>query len=134
MDRARLTAGLNGVTYGILGLGAVTTLWFMWRAGGEPSQPSWWLGVLPFAAWALAPYAAAALAVWRLRHSRVPTVVLFIAALLLSGFSVWVLYQVFVINLDAQSGLVFLFLPFWQLLALSPLFILAVRSRARASR
>ena len=71
------------MSYAALAVGAVATLGFMVYAG-QPESAVWFLGMLPFAAWALAPY----------------------------GVLGW---QAFVVEPDAQSALLFVFLPLWQL-------------------
>ncbi len=108
----------------LLAVGAATTLGFMVDAG-EPARPAWWLLFVPFAAWGLAPYAAVAVAARRARGSRAPARVLLAAAALLVAGSAALLYDAFVRHLDPQSGLVFLFLPLWQIVGLAPFLVLA---------
>jgi hypothetical protein len=109
--------------------GAVATLGFMIHAA-DRTRPSWWISFVLFAAWALLPYAAMGAAA-RLRPSnRSSRSVLLAAAVLLSGLSALVLYDVFVAHPDAQSGLVVLILPLWQLVGLAP-FVAASRYLAR---
>lgn len=107
------------------------TLGFMLHAG-SPGQPSWWLGFILFGAWALAPYGVCAAAARRASDGREGLVWL-AASVLLTGASAALLYDAFLARPDAQSGLVFLFLPLWQLVGLAP-FALAARSLARRAR
>ena len=70
--------------FAVLVAGGLVTLGFMLDAG-EPDKLWWWSGFVPFAGWALVPYAAAALSAQRLRSSRRSLWVLLVAAALLSG-------------------------------------------------
>lgn len=109
---------------GLLVLGVVVTIGFMLHAG-EPAKPTWWLFLLPFAAWALAPYLLVAVLAFRLHAQGGAAAVLALAALLLAGSSALLLWLAFVAEPDPQSGLVFVVLPFWQLAAAVPLGLLA---------
>ena len=103
----------------LLLVGAAATLGFMAYAG-QPGSASWWLFFLPFAAWTLVPYALAAAETSRHPSGRGSISVLCAAAAILSGSSIGLLYLAFVAQPDAQSGLVFIFLPVWQSLGLLP--------------
>jgi hypothetical protein len=123
---------LERATFSLLVVGALVTLGFMLGAG-EPVKPLWWVGFLPFGIWALVPYGALAWFTRRCRVSRSSQWVLLVAALLLSGVSSALLYQAFAVELDPQSGIVFVFLPVWQLLGLSPGLFVAWTLRSRGS-
>jgi len=113
----------------LLLVGASTTLGFMIYAG-DPSRVWWWFFFLPFAGWALLPYAVVgAAARWR-PFNGASRSVLCVAAALLSGISILGLHSAFVAYPDAQSGLVLVFLPLWQLVGLSP-FVVVSRYLAR---
>jgi SNF family Na+-dependent transporter len=103
----------------LLFVGAATTLGFMGYAG-EPTSALWWLLSLPFAAWTLLPYALVASEARRHASNRGSLSLLGLAAALLSGSSIVLLYLAFVAQPDAQSGLVLVFLPLWQLVAMLP--------------
>lgn len=114
-----MKAPLDHLILALLLVGAATTLGFMIDAG-EPDRPWWWLAFSLFGGWALVPYALVAAATrWR-PANRASRSVLCAAAALLSGLSILSLYSAFVIHLDAQSALVFIFLPLWQLVGLLP--------------
>lgn len=102
------------MSYAALAVGALATLGFMVYAG-RPESAVWFLGMLPFAAWALAPYGVLGMQVRRHAGSARASGVLLVASLLLSAASVFLLWQAFVVEPDAQSALVFVFLPLWQL-------------------
>jgi len=124
---------LEGSTLTVLLLGFLTTLGFMLYAG-EPSKSTWWLFFVPFAGWAGAPYAITGLAVRRSAASRASQVVLLLTAIALTGFGCSMLYTAFVTHIDAQSGIVFVFLPVYQLMGLVPLLLIAQHLARRASR
>lgn len=112
--------------------GALTTLAFL-VAAGEPGRLSWWPAMLPFAAWALLPYAVAFLAARPLAPERFVNALLCVAAALLAATTATVLAAAFVWHPDPQSGLVFFILPFWQLGGLLPLLFLAHWRARRAA-
>ena len=107
------------ITRVLLFVGAATTLGFMAYAG-EPTSASWWLFALPLAAWTLLPYALVASGTRRHPSTRGSLSLLSWTAALLSGSSIALLYLAFVAQPDAQSGLVLVFLPLWQSVALLP--------------
>jgi hypothetical protein len=111
---------LARVTVGLLVVGTLVTLGFMIRAG-EPGEWWWWPLFLPFATWSLAPYAAVAHVLRRRTSGLASRGAVCLAAALLAGTTAYVLYSAFVVHLDPQSGLVFLFLPLWQLLGVAPI-------------
>lgn len=122
---------LKVAVYGVALAGVGVTLGFMLHAG-EPERASWWPGMLPFAAWASAPFLATGYAAYRL-SSRYSLCVLLFAGTLLAVTSVVLFYRVFVSQPDAQSGLVFVFLPLWQLIGLVPFLLGAAALRDRGS-
>ncbi len=65
------------------------------------------------------------------RSSRRSLWVLLLAAALVSSSSAALLYRAFVTHLDAQSGIVFLSLPFWQLIGFVPFLLLALLLRSQ---
>jgi len=103
----------------VLLVGAVATLGFMVYAG-DPASGSWWLFFVPFAGWALLPYALVGVATRWQPSSRGSQSVLCVAAVLLTCASVLLLYSAFVAQPDPQSGLILIFLPLWQGLGLLP--------------
>ncbi len=121
------------IVFVLLALGALITLGFMLYAG-EPEKASWWLLFLPFAAWALLPYGCFAALTRKGLNSTAARAVVIVAAALLSGLAFAALYATFVVEPDAQGGLVFLFLPVWQLIGLTPFGFLARFLEARAAR
>ncbi len=115
----------RSLAFALLAAGAGTTLGFMFLAG-TPREPLWWLFFLPFAAWGLAPFALAA---WtaRLRpRNTLSAAAVLAGSALVAGGNAWILTQAFVVHPDPQSGLVFLFLPGYEIVALAP-FLAAAR-------
>ncbi|MBW2416282.1 MAG: hypothetical protein JRG76_17430 [Deltaproteobacteria bacterium] len=115
---------IGRTAFGVLAAGACITLGFMVYAG-SPGEPGWWLGFLPFAgvAWSV-----------RIRRDGPGATLLLVGAVLLTSASTFLLYQAFVAEPDAQSGIVFVFLPVWQILAMLPFVLGAQSLRSRAAR
>jgi hypothetical protein len=124
-------SGRELAVYALLAAGSVITLGFMVYAG-RPSSLGWFVQIAPFAIWAFAPFAGGALACRSVRCSPRAVAIVAAAAGLLTFGTALLLYRSFVVAPDAQSGLLFLFLPLWQALALAPFILFAVRS-ARTS-
>ena len=119
----------------VLLLGFLTTLGFMVYAG-EPSNPWWWLLFVPFAAWAGGPYVAVALVARRPSSSRASRLIALLTAIGLTAFGAYSLFTAFVTHLDAQSGIVFVFLPLYQLIGVFPMVLIAqsLTPRERVNR
>lgn len=115
---------LTRLTQMLLLIGALTTVGFMLFAG-EPGTLVWWALFVPFAAWALFPFWLVASAARKHEGSRVDQRMALLAAALITGFGLFVLYSAFVTDPDPQSGLVLLFLPLWQLAGLLPFWALS---------
>lgn len=121
--------GINGV----LLVGALVTEGFMLYAG-EPGDPRWWLGFFFFGLWAFMPYLAVAYIAHRFSTSRRSLWVLLAAALFLTTGSCIVLYTSFIAQPDPQSGVVFVFLPMLQLVALVPFLAVAFLLRKKGEQ
>jgi len=128
----------------VLLLGALVTLGFMLHAG-SPDRPLWWIGFLPFGAWGVLPFGLLAFSIlarrgwmggWLRGSARggPAASLLLVAAILLTGVSTFLLYQAFIAEPDAQSGIVFVFLPIWQIVAMLPFILGAQSLRRRAAR
>ena len=81
---------------------------------GEPNKAWWWLLGIVFFAWEAVPFVGLALINCFLCTDIVTKIVLLIAALLITCGGSFILYDAFVTHLDAQSGIVCLFMPFFQ--------------------
>jgi hypothetical protein len=64
--------------------------------------------------WCLSPYALLALALRRPWKSTEAVLVAFATTIAVSGFALYIYTVAFFVKPDAQSGLVFLFIPLWQ--------------------
>ena len=129
MSNTRL---LRTVTFAILGAGSLLTLGFIiWD--GEPRDPDWWVGVVTFGFWSLIPYALLGTLTHFFRGSTKSLVALLAGSAIIGFFALYVLVVAFVISPDAQSALVFLFLPFWQLVFSSPFSLVALLLRRQTS-
>ena len=78
---------------------------------------SGYLFLIVYLAWACSPYAYLVWASRRFKALNVPVVSRFIAALLICIGGIIVLIDTAFIHLDAQGGLIFVFLPLYQWLA-----------------
>jgi ABC-type Fe3+-siderophore transport system permease subunit len=105
-------------------VGAVLSMVFMIHAG-EPHRLHWWPMFAVAFAWVLLPYAIVRQEARRRTGQPGPRIVLLVAAIALTVFSAIVMYGAFIAHPDPQSGLVFIFIPLYQLLGLVPFFILA---------
>lgn len=122
---------LTRLSYATIAIGIVVTLWFMLRAGTGNSVGQWLLAI-PFAVWVAVPYAIAGVAVRWLRGSPRSQAVLLFTAIVLTSTAIFLLYQSFVASgVDAQSALVFVFLPLWQVIGLAPFLFVAFLLRRR---
>jgi hypothetical protein len=65
-------------------------------------------------AWCVSPYALLALALRRPWMSTEAVLVAFATTIAVSGFAMYIYTVAFFVKPDAQSGLVFLFIPLWQ--------------------
>ncbi|MFQ5546786.1 MAG: hypothetical protein ACE5FV_00730 [Woeseia sp.] len=110
---------IKRTAYVVLVVGAITTLVFTIYAA-RPAGLSQWLFFIAVAGWGLLPYALVGLTIRWLPASKGSGIVLCMAAVLLSAFGAFGLYQSFVVHLDPQSAIVLIFLPLWQLLGLMP--------------
>ncbi len=113
------------------GIGIVFTLACLFYAG-SPSDLSWWAGAAVFSIWALAPYAIAIIcsSLWTAPASQVLLTIGAGAALLPMPF---LAYDVLIAHPSALNGIVFLFVPIYQLAAVIS-FALAAWWAARSSR
>lgn len=105
------------------------TMGFMFK-NGEPYNLSWYFIALPFLMWSALPLAAIFL-IWKQAKDTIYThALLLFTACFISLGGIWILYDAFLLNLDPQSGLVFLILPVLQLIVVAVAFaLLAVLNR-----
>lgn len=115
---------MKRATLAVLTGGFLISLGFMFYAG-EPGRGSWWPLFVPFAAWAGLPYALIYAVSRRGPATRASSAVVLLSALAVSGFGALMLYEAFIAHPDAQSGIVLIFIPFYQVLGLLPLLWIA---------
>lgn len=123
---------LERASYALLALGLLATLGAMLYAG-QPRSWRWLVGVSGFAGWAALPWLACGFAVRWLSRSRAASALMLAASALLCAATAWLLVDTLFVHIDAQGGLVFLFLPVWQLVALAPCVGAALWLRGRAN-
>jgi hypothetical protein len=104
---------LQKLTYVLIIAAAITTL----VTGVEAADFEFPLAALGFIAWSLAPYLYL-MGLNKLVSAKAAIIATFVATLLISVFGLALLIDAMFIHPDAQSGLVFIFAPLWQLLFL----------------
>jgi hypothetical protein len=95
---------------------------------GRPKTLDWFISVLPFAAWLLAPYLLTGVAAWNVSNlfSGFMAFVSSLAAIAVGIGLPW--KTLFIDRPDAQGALIFLVVPCWQWLIAGPPALLALRS------
>jgi hypothetical protein len=98
--------------------GGLFTLGLMLYAS-EPGDTSLgqWAVILPFAVLAVSPYLVLARLARGLKHDVAKARVLLIVALIVTVPAVWLYVQGFLVEPDAQSALLFVFVPIYQFIA-----------------
>jgi len=84
---------------------------------GDPSSADWWKGMIRFFGWACLPYGILLFFNNIYRGVFKKDLILLITTIVVTIFAVLILIDSFFIHIDAQSGLVFLFLPVYQAVA-----------------
>ena len=74
------------------------------------------LWAVRFLAWAISPFLLFILIARKVSRRRA-LIINLIASLIVGVMGVWLIVDAMYINLDAQAGLVFIFVPAWQLIA-----------------
>jgi len=100
-------------THVLLAVGLVVNACFMLR-NGEPGRPEWWPLALGFFAWTAAPFVTVAVMNVFLAGTPTGRIALLLTALAIMAGGLYALVQAFIIHLDAQSGIVLIFLPIYQ--------------------
>lgn len=93
---------------------AVATVGFMAWVADWSSQPSILAFMVGLIAWCVSPYVVVALAARAPRASLSAALALLATTIAVAGFAAVVYVDAFFIHLDAQGGLVFLFVPIVQ--------------------
>lgn len=111
---------MRQIRMGVKGLAVMATLFclglMLWS--GRPGDPLWWLAALFFMVWAFAPYAVLWVAARRPLSQLPAAIALLVGALLCVGIGLGIYVDGFLLDdpPDAQVGLLFLFIPPWQIL------------------
>lgn len=102
----------------LLVVGIVANAYFM-LSNGEPDKLWWWPLALGFFAWATVPYVTIAV-INRFLAKDVPSkIAVLVTALVVTSGGLYFLIVAFITHLDPQSGIVFIFLPFYQCAAVA---------------
>jgi hypothetical protein len=118
----------TGLTVATAAAGLVVTLWIMFgQAGGVGTPRAGAVASLAlFALWAVVPYLALLLIGYVSRTKAAPAVITLVGALAVTGCGLWAYYEGFYVNLDAQSALLFVFVPVIQLVGCAVLAVTAL--------
>lgn len=104
--------------YIILAAGILSNAYFMFT-DGEPDKLWWWLLGIVFFLWTSVPFVGLAAAYYRITLNIFGKIVLFFSALIITTGGIYFLVEAFITHLDPQSGLIFIFLPFYQLVVVA---------------
>jgi len=111
---------IRRIRIGVKGLAVAAALFcfalMLWS--GRPGDPLWWLAALFFMIWAFAPYAVLWVVSRRSLSQMAAAIALLLGALLCIGIGLGIYIDGFLLANppDAQVGLLFLFIPPWQIL------------------
>ncbi len=102
------------LTYALVAIGILANVYFM-LTNGEPDKLWWWTGELVFFVWTAIPFVGIATATKCLSKGLTSAFILFITSIIITFGGVYALVETFIVHLDPQSGIIFIFLPFYQL-------------------
>ena len=81
---------------------------------GEPGESYWYFLTLAFLAWSSIPFLALGAAAWLFTWGLPGAVTLFVTAAVITLGGIQILVDVLLVNIDPQSGIVFVVLPVYQ--------------------
>lgn len=106
------------VTYAVAAAGLIfTTVLMLYASEPWNAGVGRWAMILPFAVLALSPYLVIARLARRLAHDLVKSRALLAVAILVTAPAIYFYVMGFLVEPDAQSGLLFVFLPIYQFFA-----------------
>lgn len=120
----------HALTKILASLAAVVTLGFVFFASRGSGFALWPL-FIGFALWAVAPYVVLWFSARRAADSGLWSWIVAGATIVLAVFAIYFYWVGFIQRPDAQSGLLFVFLPLYQLAAAGVLFVASVLVRGR---
>jgi hypothetical protein len=98
----------------VLLLGALSTLLIYIYAGSNPRSLGMWAFSILFGAYVISPYIALTSFNNKIKDSLVKAILCLITSFFIVMFGALIYYYGFFIELDAQSGILFLFVPAFQ--------------------
>ena len=125
--------GIDLAIYILLGVGLAANAYFM-LSNGEPDKLWWWPLAVGFFAWAAVPFAAIAVINRFIAKDVSGKIILFVTALVVTCGGVYILIEAFITHLDAQSGIIFIFLPIYQCAAVALAVALLIVARILVKR
>lgn len=104
---------MRPLTLGVLAAAAVATAGVV-VSQADRSNVALIVLTTAFVVWAASPYALLWAAAVRWTPGTGPAALVLGASVAVSAFGLWIYYQGFYVSPDPQSGLLVLFIPFWQ--------------------
>lgn len=123
---------LLALSYCLLGLLSLLSVWFAWWAGHSPSHVFRFIDILPWLIWLPSPYVALAILLYTTRDSRkaVPAVVC--GAVIIGSVSTYLMFEAY--SRNDKSGMIWLAVPFYELIGCLLVFIITVLIRYASGR
>ncbi len=120
-------------TFSLCLLGGLFTLGIMVYAGrGWQQGAGWWMHLIGFGLWALAPYAGLAACGLLANRTKRQAMTAFVGSVLVISFGMVLLVDGFCVHPEAQNALAFIVLPFYQLTGVLVLILVVWRMGRRA--
>lgn len=127
-------SAIRAATFALCVFGSLFTLGMMVYAGqGWRQGAGWWMNFIGFGLWNLIPYAGLAVCGLLANRTKRQGLTAFIGSMLVVLLGVLLLVDGFFVHPDAQSGLVFIVLPFCQLAGIAVLILITRRVGRRVS-
>jgi hypothetical protein len=117
----------------ILAIDLLTNGYFM-LSNGQVDKLWWWLLAFGFFVWVAVPYVGIVIANKRISRNIISQIIFLITSLFITVGGIYILIETFIKHLDPQSGLIFIFLPFFQCIVVATGIGLAFLTKALAKR
>lgn len=115
-----------GIAIYILLVAGITANGYFMISNGEHDQLWWWLLGLIFFAWAAIPFVMIAVIYREWAKTMGGKITLLVTASVVTFGGIYILIETFITHIDPQSGLIFIFLPFFQCVAAAIGFVIVL--------
>ncbi|MFI4921332.1 MAG: hypothetical protein ACHQAZ_06800 [Gammaproteobacteria bacterium] len=109
-------------------LGACFTCWALLDSG-TPANLSEWIVNIPWFIGQILPYAFMSIGIWKFREMFGLLMLVASGAALLTGFAIYDFMNAVILHPDAQSALLFIFIPLYQCCLFALIFVAALAVR-----